>query len=92
MPIECKVSNSATNSIKRVNNDVAAKAGEWLRQFGSSQVVPAAVLSGVYHLHHLEAVQNANLTIFWAHNLAALTGWIESTRPAAAKGKAKGKR
>lgn len=26
MPIECKVSNSATNSVKRLNNDAAAKA------------------------------------------------------------------
>ena len=28
MPIECKVSNSATNSIKRLNNDAAVKAVE----------------------------------------------------------------
>ena len=31
MPIECKVSNSSTNSVKRLNNDAAAKAAEWIR-------------------------------------------------------------
>lgn len=30
MPIEAKVSNSYTNSIKRLNNDAAVKAGIWL--------------------------------------------------------------
>ena len=29
MAIECKVSNSATNSVKRLNNDAAAKAEAW---------------------------------------------------------------
>lgn len=29
MPIECKVSNSSTNSVKRLNNDAAQKAEVW---------------------------------------------------------------
>lgn len=81
MPIECKVSNSATNSIKRFRNDVAAKANEWYREFGKLQIVPAAVLSGVYNLPHLEAAQERGLTIFWAHDLTRLAGWIENTSP-----------
>src|SRR5207249_1486058 len=48
MPIECKVSNSATNSVKRLNNDAAVKAVAWRHDFGATQIVPAAVLSGVY--------------------------------------------
>lgn len=61
MPIECKVSNSATNSVKRLNNDAAAKAEAWLTDFGVRQVVPAAVLGGVYKLHNLEDAQNRDL-------------------------------
>src|SRR5690606_23962035 len=53
MAIECKVSNSSTNSVKRLNNDAAAKAEQWRSDFGTVQIVPAAVLSGVYKLHNL---------------------------------------
>ena len=80
MAIECKVSNSATNSVKRLNNDAAAKAEAWIKDFGTRQVVPAAVLSGVYKLHNLEDAQNRGLAIFWAHDLKALTEWIATTR------------
>lgn len=48
MPIECKASNSEINSLKRVNNDAAAKAEAWRDAFGESQVVPVAVISGVF--------------------------------------------
>ena len=40
MPIECKVSNSSTNSVKRLNNDAAVKASSWKTDFGLRQVVP----------------------------------------------------
>jgi hypothetical protein len=76
MPIECKVSNSAVNSVKRLNNDAAAKAEAWTRDFGGRQVVPAAVLSGVYKLPNLLDAQARGLTLFWAHDLAALVDWI----------------
>lgn len=81
LALECKVSNSATNSIKRFDNDVAAKAEKWRAGFGTLHVVPAAVLSGVYHLAHLEAAQERGLTVFWAHDLDRLVTWIESTSP-----------
>jgi hypothetical protein len=80
MPVECKVSNSATNSVKRLNNDAAAKAEAWLKDFGTRQVVPAAVLGGVYKLHNLKDAQDRGLTLFWAHDLKELTDWIETTR------------
>jgi XamI-like restriction endonuclease len=83
MPIECKVSNSAVNSVKRLNNDAAAKAEYWTADFGKRQVVPVAVLSGVYKLHNLLTAQERGLTLFWAHKLDALTEWVESTRPGA---------
>lgn len=80
MPLECKVSNSSVNSIKRLNNDAAVKAVRWIEEFGTQGVVPAAILSGVFHLPHLVAAQSAGLTIFWAHNLDALADWIETTQ------------
>ncbi len=79
MPLECKVSNSATNSIKRLNNDAAVKATVWVDEFGNRQVVPAAVLAGVYKLHNLQNAQERGLAIFWAHDLGRLVEWIEST-------------
>lgn len=80
MPVECKVSNSTTNSFKRVNNDAAVKAVGWLKAFGEDQVVPAAVLSGVFKCANLEAAQARGLTLFWAHRLDDLVGWIGRTR------------
>jgi len=80
MPIECKVSNSALNSIKRLNNDAAVKAETWTKDFGTRNIVPAAVLSGVYKLRHLSDVQQRGLALFWAHDLHALVSWIDQTR------------
>lgn len=80
MPLECKVSNSATNSVKRLNNDAAVKAEVWRRDFGNLQVVPTAVLSGVYKLHNLENAQERGLTLFWAHDLQPMLDWIHRTR------------
>src|SRR5205085_7739031 len=80
MPIECKASNSSTNSVKRLNNDAAAKAEVWIKDFGTTQVVPSAALSGVYKVHNLEAAQNRGLALFWGHDLKAMTDWIETTR------------
>jgi hypothetical protein len=72
LAVECKVSNSATNSIKRLNNDAAVKASDWRRDFGERQVVSAAVLSGVFKLRNLEDAQAQGLTLFWAHELGLL--------------------
>jgi hypothetical protein len=80
MPIECKVSNSSLNSVKRLNNDAAVKAGSWQRDFGLRQVVPAAVLGGVYDLRNLLDAQDRGLTIFWAHDLKPLTRFLNSTK------------
>lgn len=81
MPLECKVSNSFVNSVKRLNNDAAVKAEVWRSDFGSSQIVPTAVLSGLFKRANLEEAQNRGLTIFWGHKLEALVEWIETTRP-----------
>lgn len=81
MPIECKVSNSYTNSIKRVNNDAAVKAVVWRQEFGANNVVPAAMLSGVYKVAKLMEAQSQGLTIFWAHALDEFVEFIDFTMP-----------
>jgi hypothetical protein len=80
MPMECKVSNSYTNSVKRLNNDAAVKAGQWLHDFGAVQTVPAALLAGLFKLANLEQAQHRGLMIFWSHDPDALVGFIERTR------------
>jgi XamI restriction endonuclease len=80
-PIECKVSNSSINSIKRLNNDAAVKAEAWRSDLGASNIVPVAMLSGVYWLPQLVEAQERGLTLMWAHRLDDLTAFIESTRP-----------
>ena len=81
MAIECKVSNSSTNSIKRLNNDAGVKAVTWQREFGTEQVVTAAVLDGVYALRNLIDAQEKGLTIFWAHDLRSMLQWMHGTKP-----------
>ena len=81
MPIECKVSNSSTNSVKRLNNDAAQKASVWFAQFGTMGVVPVAVLAGVYKQHNLKQAQDRSLTLFWAHDLLGpFVDFIQSTK------------
>lgn len=79
MALECKLSNSATNSIKRLNNDAAVKAAVWKNEFGSSQVVAAAVLAGVYNLHNLKDAQDNGLALFWSHDLGSMMRWMRAT-------------
>ena len=79
MALECKVSNSATNSVKRLNGDAAIKAEVWRRDFGTTQIVPTAVISGVYKLHNLIDAQQRGLTIFWSHDLQPMLDWIART-------------
>lgn len=82
MPTECKVSNSSTNSVKRLNNDAAVKARTWIQEFGTVTCVPAAVLSGVFKTRNLISAQADGLTLFWAHGLDRMTSFITNTREA----------
>lgn len=82
--IECKVSNSPVNSIKRLN-DAKKKAVEWKKDLGEATAVPAAVLSGVFDLRHLEDTQRRGLALFWGHDLDQLAKWIRSAKVEAPK-------
>ncbi|MGH7045836.1 MAG: XamI family restriction endonuclease [Stellaceae bacterium] len=78
LAIECKVSNSAVNSIKRVNREALGKAREWLGKFGTAGVVPAAVLSGVFRTENLVEAQAGGLYLLWSHRLDDLRSFVQS--------------
>ena len=80
MPIECKVSNSAVNSYKRVNHEAAGKARGWITAFGQRQIVPAAVIAGVFNPGNLIGAQTVGLALFWNHRLDDLAEFIRSTQ------------
>jgi hypothetical protein len=79
MAIECKVSNSTVNSYKRLVHDTGEKAVEWYDQLGRAQVIPSAVLSGVYSTANLVHVQeNKSVYLFWQHRLEDLAVFVKS--------------
>jgi hypothetical protein len=78
MLIECKVSNSAVNSFKRINHEAAGKARKWLASFGTAQVVPTSVIGGVFNVNNLLRAQEDGLTLFWAHGLKKLGQFVAS--------------
>jgi len=81
MAIECKVSNSGVNSYKRLVHDTGGNAAHWYNQLGRAQVVPCAVLSGVYNITNLEDVQeNKGVYLFWQHRPADFAHFVCSTR------------
>ncbi len=72
--IECKVTNDQTNSIKRVN-DVLKKASAWHDHWGSF-VETVAILQGVIAAKDVDRLTDANVHVFWSHDLAAFKDWI----------------
>lgn len=80
LALECKVSNSYINSVKRVNNDAAVKAQIWRQEFGTNQIVPGAVLSGAYRVSNLLQAQRSSLVLYWSHRLKPLGAFIFATR------------
>lgn len=77
LALECKSSNSALNSRKRLNKEVVADAKEWSK-FG--QVLTGAVLRGVFDPRYVSDAQDTPVLIFWGHRLDDLRDFIESTR------------
>lgn len=79
LPIECKVSNSRLNSVKRIKNDAAVKAKLWIQEFGTQLIVPAAVIAGVLGAQTLLSAQADGLTIWWSHDIDQLIDWASRT-------------
>lgn len=79
MTIECKVSNTAVNSYKRLIHEAGGKAREWVRQLGVAGVVPAAVLSGVYNPQNLSSAQNDfGMFLIFQHDLEPLVSFVKA--------------
>jgi hypothetical protein len=78
MLIECKVSNSAVNSYKRVVHDTGGKSAHWYNALGKASTIPCAVLGGVFARQNLEQVQNADVYLFWQHRLDDLADYVKS--------------
>lgn len=74
--LECKVKDSSTNSVKRLNNDAAVKARVWIDEFRTAQTV-----AGVFKRHNLEQAQDHGSTLSWSHNLGKMLNRIKHTRP-----------
>lgn len=74
--MECKVTNDATNSVKRVN-DVLKKAAAWKAHWGSF-VETAALLQGVIKPEDVQRLTDEGVMVFWSHDLDAFQAWVES--------------
>jgi hypothetical protein len=78
LPIECKVSSSAVNSYKRLIHETGSKATTWYTQLGRAQVIPSAVLSGVFSTANLGLAQDSQgVFLFWQHRLKDLADFVK---------------
>ena len=71
-----KLNNLNPGAIR--DEDLAQTYGLGLGE--ASQVVPTAVLSGVFKVLNLQQAQERGLSLFWSHALDKLGTFIESTR------------
>ena len=76
--IECKVSNSAVNSFKRINHETVSKARAWMEAFGRRQVLSIAVIGGVFKPANLETAQAEGLALMWSHRLDDLAEFVQA--------------
>lgn len=74
--MECKVTNDATNSVKRVN-DVLKKAAAWKAHWGSF-VETAALLQGVIKPDDVQRLTDEGVKVFWSHDLDPFIAWVQS--------------
>ena len=74
LAMECKVTNDKTNSVKRVN-DVLKKASAWKTHWGNF-VETAALLQGVIKQEDVFRLLDANVHVFWSHDLPRFEAWL----------------
>lgn len=78
LAMECKVTNDATNSVKRIN-DVLKKSASWRAHWGSF-VRTAALLQGVIKPEDVHRLLEAQVEVFWSHDLDRLSDWLDQHR------------
>lgn len=76
LAIECKGSNSEINSRKRINKEVSQDARDWITRFGADNLVPAAVIQGVFNPRYIEQAQETPVVFYWAHRLQDLSDFL----------------
>lgn len=75
LAMECKVSNDATNSVKRVS-DVIDKVKAWKDNWGNF-IQTAALLQGVISYKDVVRLLNIDVEVFWSHDLQPLANWLD---------------
>jgi hypothetical protein len=75
--LEAKDSSSALNSVKRLNNDTAAKARHYAVE-GGRNILSVALLSGVFKFENLQRAQESGLFLIWSHDMDGFIDWIRS--------------
>lgn len=77
--IECKASNSAINSRKRLNKESVKNIQVWKRQMGDS-IVGSCSIRGIFKPDYVIEAQEQGVYIFWAHNLMALEDFLKAAK------------
>jgi hypothetical protein len=75
LPLECKVSGSGVNSIKRLIRETNGKRQSWRSESGQ-QPYTGAVIAGVFEMTTLRTAQAENLLVFWEQELDALCEFV----------------
>lgn len=74
LPIECKVSNTEVNSVKRLLRETGGKHSRWRAAFG--ELNTGAVLGGAFKLLNLQQAQREGMLIFFDHDLDSLKRYV----------------
>jgi hypothetical protein len=75
--LECKVSNSSTNSTKRLIREIVGKEGTWRAAFGQDTLV-GGYLAGVFSLKNLKDAQARKTLLFFDHEPEALDAFVDA--------------
>jgi hypothetical protein len=73
--LECKVSGSEVNSIKRLIRETVGKRRAWSEEFGKG-VMTGALIAGNFAMTTLEAAQDADMLLFFEHEIDALAEFV----------------
>ena len=73
--LECKVSGSQVNSVKRLIRETVGKRRAWSEEFGKGALT-GAVIAGNFYLNTLEDAQEADMLLFWEHEMEALAEFV----------------
>lgn len=76
--MECKVSNDATNSIKRID-DILQKERGWTSKWAGF-IETAAMLQGVIEYKDVSRLLERDVLVFWSHRPEEFEAWIRKRR------------